>query len=186
MNPCSHNRKQIAALALGHLDDESATALRAHLESCTACREYLQELTRLTATMKSAEPAAEELPATTDFHRRVVTEVKQSTRAPVNVGNFIRAKLLNWRIALPAGVGILAILILVQVQPHITPPNHVGPEARTQPIANANLAPTIANYDMVMGQSLDRFDQLLTEQSKKNLPSARLYTASTFAANKPD
>ena len=44
MKPCSKNRKLLAWLALGNLDDKQATALREHVATCEGCRSYLDEL----------------------------------------------------------------------------------------------------------------------------------------------
>jgi hypothetical protein len=46
--------------------------------------------------------------------------------------------------------------------------------------ADDDLAPTIANYQRVANQSLDKLDALLTRQGNRPLPPMPIYTASTF------
>ncbi|HEX6130274.1 MAG TPA: zf-HC2 domain-containing protein, partial [Actinomycetota bacterium] len=41
---CRPFREQLGAMALGHLSDEEATAVRAHLDGCAECRTELRTL----------------------------------------------------------------------------------------------------------------------------------------------
>lgn len=191
MKPCSQNRKLIAALVLGGLETESATALRRHLESCVDCRRYRDELTRLTATLKAAEPDAT-IQATTAFHPRIVVKLKaeECPHALRIIKELLRTLLLDRRVTLPVTAGIavaLGVLLIPRQQPEVVFPIPRGPSATASPNPNANLEPTIANYQMLANQSLEKFDALLTEQGKRNLPPAPVYTASTLAiASKTD
>ena len=47
-----------------------------------------------------------------------------------------------------------------------------------------HLAPTVANYEMMANQPLEKLDELLTKQGSRNLPPAPIYTASTLAPEK--
>src|SRR3954451_20728767 len=107
MKPCSKNRKPLAWLALGNLDGKQATALREHLVTCDGCRQYLDELANVTATVRAAELKAD-IVATASFHRRVVAGVKAQEARVVRlgIGDYFRGTLLNWRVALPAFGGI--------------------------------------------------------------------------------
>ena len=184
MKPCSQNRKRIAALVLGNLDTNSATALRGHLESCAGCRRYLDELARLTATLKAAEPDAN-IQATTAFHQQMVVKLKAEERphALRMITELLWTPLLNWRVTLGVTAGItvvLGVLLILQRQPDVVLMPR-GPLATASQNPNANLQPTIANYQRVATQSLEKLDSLLTEQGKRNLPPAPIYTASTLA-----
>ena len=44
MKPCVENRKPIALLAVNALEGPEASELRAHLELCSGCRKYLEEI----------------------------------------------------------------------------------------------------------------------------------------------
>jgi hypothetical protein len=44
--------------------------------------------------------------------------------------------------------------------------------------SESDLAPTIANYQMVANQSLEQLFELLTRQGNKRLPPAPVYTVS--------
>ena len=46
--------------------------------------------------------------------------------------------------------------------------------------SESDLEPTIANYEMVANQSLEKLSELLTRQGSKNLPPVPIYTASSL------
>jgi hypothetical protein len=52
--------------------------------------------------------------------------------------------------------------------------------------SGSDLAPTLANYQMVASQSLEKLSELLTRQGNKSLPPTPVYTASSLElANAP-
>jgi anti-sigma factor RsiW len=184
MKRCSKNRKLLALLTLGNLDAKSATALREHVATCEGCRCYLDELAKVTASI-SAAGIQTDIVATASFHRRVVAAVKAEERRSVraSIEKFLRGTLLNWRVALPAVGGIAVVLVvgfLVTSRPRSEVPLPASSGAQSDSVHNrdAEFRPTIANYHMVANQSLEKLDQLLTEQGSRKLPSAPIYTAS--------
>ena len=46
--------------------------------------------------------------------------------------------------------------------------------------SESDLAPTIANYQMIANQSLEKLSELLTRQGNKPLPPTPVYTISSF------
>jgi hypothetical protein len=97
---------------------------------------------------------------------------------------YVRGTLLNWRVALPAiaALVVAGVTIATWRQPPVV---SSSPKAATQAAlasgADNNLAPTLANYQKVANQSLDKLDALLTRQGNRALPSMPIYTASTLA-----
>jgi anti-sigma factor RsiW len=188
MKPCSKNRKLLAWLALGSLDDTRATALREHVATCDGCRRYLDELAKVTATLSAAEMKTE-IVATESFHRRVVAAVKgeEHRLARSSIGEIIRGTLLNWRVALPT-LGGIALVVVVGLSlvfrqgSEVSPTVHTSAHGGSERNVDAGFRPTIANYQMVANQSLEKLDELLSEQGSRRLAPAPVYTASPFIA----
>jgi len=183
MKPCSNKRKLIVLLAVNELDATPAQELRAHLQSCEACRRYLEEISAVNETLASVETTSD-IKTSESFHRKVVARLQAEESVSVweIAISFLRP--LNWRIAMPimaAFVVLIGILFqhpkpnvtLSPAAPHIT-------QTAPAPDADADLPPTIANYQTAASQSLQKFDDLLNEQAKSASPSAPVYSASTL------
>jgi hypothetical protein len=186
MKPCSKNRQPLALLALGNLDTEQATALREHVVTCEGCRRYLDELAKVTASISGAEMKAD-IVATASFHRKVVAAVnaeKPRFGWPAIEG-FLGGTLQNWRIALPTVGGIavvlmVGLLLMSRQRPDAPLPAFSKSQSGSAHNLDADFRPTIGNYRMVANESLEKLDQLLTEQGNRKLPPAPVYTASAF------
>ncbi|HXT41433.1 MAG TPA: hypothetical protein VN887_15615 [Candidatus Angelobacter sp.] len=82
-----------------------------------------------------------------------------------------------------AVVAVVAVLIaalsLYEQRPGVSP--HTQSSARAVPAADVktDLPPTVANYQMVANQSLDKLDELLTTQGSRNPSPARVYTVAS-------
>jgi anti-sigma factor RsiW len=159
MNVCAKNRKALAWLALGLLEENPAQALRAHLASCAGCRAYLAEMERVAENVRAAE-APPDLEPSPFFHRRVRRALRPGPPRPA----------FHWRLALPALALLLFLLLTL---------------ARTRPVAPpaaaaGNFDPTILNYEIAADQSLEKLDKLLTEQGNRAVPAAPIYRAGSF------
>jgi hypothetical protein len=184
MKPCAKNRKLIAWLALDALDARPAQALREHLAACEGCRRYLAEISSVTAKLSAAEPAAD-IQASASFHQKVANRLKANE--PNSVWEIVMANLtrMNWRSAIPAVAALVVAVMTLAVpwrQPAVPPHNlHIQPVApvATAPDLNQDLPPTFANYQRVANESLEKLDELLTEQGNRNLSPTPIYTAST-------
>jgi anti-sigma factor RsiW len=183
MKPCSGNRKQLALLAIGALEIGRDQDLRAHLEACPPCRNYLAEISTIAAKLRAVEPESD-IRASDDFHRKTLAAMKSSGKKSGIVSLVSQTRsLLNWRVALPA-VALAAVVIAVlsvtgKRSGAISIPAPPARNAST-PDLQANLAPTVANYEMVANQSLEKLDELITLQGRRNPPSMPVYTASTI------
>ena len=188
MKPCAQNRELIVWLALNALDARQARHLRAHLETCEGCRRYLAEITNVTERLAEGE-ANPGIQASEIFHQKVAGKLRAAK--PDSPGEilaaYFRGSLLNWRVAMPAIAALVVVGVTVAIwrQP---PAVSSSPKAATQTAlasgADNDLAPTIANYQRVASQSLDKLDALLTRQGNRALPSMPIYTASTLALEK--
>jgi hypothetical protein len=91
-------------------------------------------------------------------------------------------------VALPA-IAVLAITLLAVVglrrPPASSPPAPPTVQVESALGSESELAPTIANYQMVANQSLEKLSELLTRQGNKSLPPAPLYTASSLELANP-
>ena len=185
MKPCAQNRKLIVWLALNALDAQQTRQLRAHLETCEGCRRYLAEISNVTERLVAAETNPD-VQASESFHRKVAGKLR--TAKPDSIGEILAAYLrsirLNWRVALPAIAALVVIGVTVAIwrqPPVVSSSPRAGTQTASVSDADNDLAPTIANYQRVANQSLDKLDALLTRQGNRALPSMPIYTASTLA-----
>ena len=182
MKPCGNNRKLSAALALDLLEPSPAQELHAHLDACEGCRSYLEELTRVTAQLSAVEPTVE-LPASDKFHRRVMASIEARPAGPDwrMVLGLLRAVPLGWRVAMPLVAGVL-LLTRLWIEPVPKTSGHLHPSAPASvqnSVAEADLAPTVANYQLVAGESPDKLDELLARQELSTSRATPVYTASS-------
>ena len=184
MKPCLRRRKLIAWLVLGALDAGKAAALRDHLAVCEGCRRYWEEISHVTEILASAQPDSE-LEASEYFHHTVAAKLQAVEAGSVleDLAAWLRGSILNWRVALPA-IAVLAIVLLAVVAPRHHPSSSLSVPPAVQATSasgsESDLAPTIANYQMVANQSLEKLSELLTRQGNKNLPPVPIYTASSL------
>src|SRR6266850_3889491 len=172
MKPCKRNRKLIAGLALEELDARQEHNLRAHLETCATCREYLNEISKVTRTL-TAPQTGSGVEASAAFHQRLVSRLRaqESSSAWERFWLELRAGLSNRAVALPV-IGAIAVLVvmlfLAMKDPSDSPPSQ--PQVQVAAAANrpSDPAPTISNYQMVANRSLEKFDELLTRQGNRN------------------
>jgi anti-sigma-K factor RskA len=176
MKPCSHNRKQIAWLALNALDAPKATVLREHLVGCEGCRRYWDEISNVTQRLAAATPDSA-LAASASFRRKVANKLEQ-VGSPSALESWFRGSLANWRVAMPVtAVLVLAVAVIAAVLRRPQPLAPTGQPAVAS-ISGQDLAPTIANYQAVAHQSLEQLSALLTEQGNRRLPPAPIFTIS--------
>ena len=182
MKPCAQNRKLIAWLALNALEAPQARQLRAHLETCEGCRRYLAEISNVTEKLAQTETNTD-IQASENFHRTVACRLR--TTKPDFLGEILTAYFarLNWRVALPVIAALVLAGVIIGTWPQ--PPKVVSlPQALLTSAANNDLAPTIANYQRVANQSLDKLDALLARQDIRVSPPMPVYTASTHSLAK--
>jgi anti-sigma factor RsiW len=184
MKPCAQNRKLIAWLASNALDAQQTRHLQAHLETCEGCRRYLAEISNVTEKLAAAA-ANPDVQASESFHRKVAGRLRAAK--PDSPGEilaaYFRGTLLNWRVALPAIAALVVIGVTVAIwrqPPDVSSSPPAGTQTTLASDADNDLAPTIANYQRVANQSLDKLDALLTRQGNRALPSVPIYTASTL------
>jgi hypothetical protein len=184
MKPCAQNRKLIVWLASNALDARQTQQLQAHLETCEGCRRYLVEISNVTEKLVATEPNPD-VQASEVFHQKLAGRLRAAK--PDSIGEilaaYFRGTLLNWRVALPAIAALVVIGVTVAIwrQPPVVPsPSRASTQTASVSDADDDLAPTIANYQRVANQSLDKLDALLTRQGNRPLPSMPIYTASTI------
>lgn len=183
MKPCVKNKKLIAWLVLDALDIRQAQTLREHIATCEGCRRYLAEISKVTKRLAAAE-ANPEVQTSERFHRKVVGGLR--TAKPDSLLEILAAGFhgawLNWRTALPVAAALMVIglaLVIPRRPPKVASPPPASIQFASVPDADSELAPTIANYQRVADQSLDRLDALLTRQGNQTLQAMPVYTAST-------
>jgi hypothetical protein len=184
MKPCAPNRKLIVWLASNALDARQTRQLQTHLETCKGCRRYLAEISNVTERLVATE-SNPDVQASEIFHQKLAGRLRAAKLDSVGdiLVAYLRGTLLNWRVALPAIAALVVIGVTVAIwrqPPEVTPSPRAGIQTMSAPDADNDLAPTIANYQRVANQSLDKLDALLTRQGNRPLPSMPIYTASTL------
>ena len=184
MKPCAQNRKLIVWLASNALDARQTRQLQAHLETCEGCRRYLAEISSVTEKLVATE-SNPDVQASEVFHQKLAGRLRAAK--PDSVGEiltaYLRGILLSWRVGVPAIAALVVISITVAIwrqSPVVSPSARAGIQTVSVSDADNDLAPTIANYQRVANQSLDKLDALLTRQGNRPLPPMPIYTASTF------
>ncbi|HXC99292.1 MAG TPA: anti-sigma factor [Verrucomicrobiae bacterium] len=182
MKPCLQNRKQITWLALGELDAGSEKTLRGHLAGCDGCRRYFEEISGVTEKLAAAEPDSK-VQAPDYFHQRLTEKLRAAESGSIweGVVDWLTRMTPGWRVALPGtAVVLLAVFIVVTRRQPST--DAVAPPPAVQVVTTSNsesdLTPTMGNYQMIAGQSLDKLDEALTREGNESLPPAPVYTAS--------
>ncbi len=178
MNPCRKYRKQIAWLAMDALEIQVESKLLAHLKACAACRCYLEEISNIAGNLRGAEPGADIQP-TALFHRRVAGALSSAGR-PSGDSRW------NWRFSFAVGsAAALAILVWVAAWPFGGAPRRafVGNRSAAASGQKADQEPTFFNYESAAHKSLDKLDELLTEQGERNQDSPPIFTAGTLLSN---
>jgi anti-sigma factor RsiW len=182
MKPCVKNQKLMAWLVLDTLDSRRAHALREHLATCEACRRYLAEISNVIEGLALAETNSN-IEASERFHQIVARRIRAARSDSIGqfLAAFFRVTLLNWHAALPVIVASVVIGVGVATwrqSPGVSSPP--GPGIQTVSVSgwDNDLAPTVANYQSVANQSLDKLDALLTRQGDQALPPMPIYTAS--------
>jgi hypothetical protein len=171
MKPCPKNRERIAWLAMDALAIKHEHELRAHLEICAGCRSYLDEISAVAGRLRAAEPQPAIQPSAS-FHGKVIGEVAMAQRRSA-VETLLPQIWFrwNWRIAVPAA-GAVALIIatwwFAAPRDERPMPSRLANLPFATPELKSNLEPTFANYEMAARQSLDKLDELLTEQGKIN------------------
>jgi len=191
MKPCRKYRKDIVWLAIDALDAARSAELRAHLQRCHGCRDYFEEIAHVKETL-TATASAPEIKASQSLHRGVLSTLNTE---PLNASSTsvlpdFRALCLSWRVAVPAmcalAMTILVIATLMRPSDKRSPAPAQSSSLQTQQV-HTDVLPTLANYHALASQSLERFDDLLTQQARKPLPAAPSFSAATLALlNVPD
>jgi len=184
MKPCSNYRKRIAWLAVGVLDSREERELRAHLPTCSGCRNYLEEMSGVSNKL-SACRIDPDICVSETFHQKLAHRLKAeetASRWGVVVAQ-VQSALPRWKIALPvigAAAAVVTALLLVVRRPA---GSSLAPikSATAMPPAKRDLAPTISNYQMIANHSLEKLDEVLTTEGNRNPPPAPVYTVSSFA-----
>ena len=123
-------REQLGSYSLGHLEDDEAASVRAHLQGCPACRRELDELVPVARRLSQASPeaivAAPAPPA--ELGDRVVARVRGERRRAAQPAPGARLRLGG--AAAFAGAALAAVIIALwpgdeRGVPRVTPAGEV-------------------------------------------------------------
>jgi hypothetical protein len=188
MNPCRENRERLAWLALegvvpefhklesAHEGPEQKQSLRAHLEVCEPCRQYLAELSGLAGRLQADAAGKGNGPVASECsHQRLLRALDAG--GPTGARRRLaREHRLGWRAAWGAlGVAVVLVIGLLwsgsssrRATVAAVERTHAPAEARAKSLP----PPSVAEYSMAATRSLDELDDLLTRQSRRDVPPA--------------
>jgi hypothetical protein len=180
MKPCPRNRERIALLAMDALESRNEAELRAHIESCAGCRCYFEELSSVAGKLREAEPESRGQPSAS-FHRNLMGALAGAKRESVGEAILSRIwEIWNWRIALPAAAATALVIcgwLVIGPRANVPAPAPLAYRVVATPAVKTDLEPTLSNYEMAVHQSMDKLDELLTEQGNRNPEPSPIYTA---------
>jgi hypothetical protein len=183
MKPCPKNRERIAWLAMDALEIQQERELRVHLDSCAGCLRYLEQISSVAGRLRPAEPESEGQPSEA-FHRNLMGALSKAK--PESAGANLLAQIWNignWRVALPAVTAaalVIAAWLVIAPRAYIPVPAPLPVRPVAAAVLKADLEPTFSNYEMAAHQSLDKLDELLTEQGNRNPEPSPTYTAALY------
>jgi anti-sigma factor RsiW len=183
MNPCPRNKKLLGLLAINELPPHQAGGLRAHLETCPACRRYLDEMSCVVGELRAAAGAAPDLEPSPAFHRRLVQRIETEARPGflAEVFALLHGRGLNWRVAVPMlAVATVAALFLITArrsgQPVPSPREVIASATHTA----GEEAPTFGAYRMLANRSWEALDRELTREASTAPSGTTIYAASSL------
>ena len=113
---CRPFREQLGSLALGHLDDDEATAVRAHVDGCDECRAEFRGLREVAMMLPLADPeriAEPTLSPPVGLAERVLSLVREERRLQARER---RGRLIGLGVA--AAIVALLVVTLVVAAPN--------------------------------------------------------------------
>jgi len=184
MKPCCNNRKLIALLSVGALNADQDRTLKAHLANCDDCRRYHEEILLTTKKLNRLEERTE-IESSPGFHQRVLTALRKEERGPswLNGRGIFWETILNWRTVFAAAAATSVVLLNCFVflrHPAISPAERASNVSPAR-AAMREVDPTLSNYQTIANKSLEKLDDLMTQQGNRNLSSTPIYTASALA-----
>ncbi len=124
-NEHRHWREMLGAYALGELDENQRTALRAHLDGCEYCRAQLREIEPVAAALADADPrlfAAEESRPPADLLERTLARVEQARQTEDELQRTRRSRRLRRSAVASAAAALLIAIGSFALVPKITGP----------------------------------------------------------------
>jgi len=192
---CWRNRQALALLAAGSLqgEGEAAESLKRHIETCSGCRQYWQELTEVAAGLIDSHLEAD-LELSAAFHHKLMRRLRHESAGAPRRWTMSEA-LVDlfekwWQTAGAAGALIIVLLVIAFVA--VWPSKNRASTSRSMSsYAGLNQSakpqkdpsPTLAAYETAASQSLETFDALLTRQANRPTPTMPVYRASPFTVS---
>jgi hypothetical protein len=184
MKPCPHRQKDLALLAAGVLDASASRPLRQHLDECSACRQYWEELSLLCRSHVSATDRLPPPSAPEAFHQRLVERLKAPETARMR---HAPRPLFAWLTCFPrklafAGLA-LALLVIAGLELRIKHPsqNPLPAIAKPKIMGTVDAPPSFLSYQLAANKSGAALDALLARNAAISPGPGLTVTASTRA-----
>lgn len=187
MNPCAKNKRRIAWMASGVLDEIEAQTLRQHLETCPGCRSYWQSMSEISERLVKASGSPQAEPAKS-FHGRVAHKIQQLERATPFLSwmSAVQRLLPPRRLAAVSAVVMIGTATLIwfqnsrrDKQPSLPRKQIITVHLTSPPAAPP---PTLALYRRAAETSFETLDALLTREAARNASVFETFTVSSLLA----
>ena len=114
--PGEHVRPLLGAYVLGHLGDDDAAAVAAHLEGCPTCREEAAELAPVASLLPLADP--ERVGAPAEAPREMLDDVLARIQREREARDRARRRTLGARVGtIAAAAALVLIVALISLRP---------------------------------------------------------------------
>jgi hypothetical protein len=184
MKPCPHRQKDLALLAAGVLDASSSRSLRQHLNECSACRQYGEELSLLCRDHVSVVDRLPLSSAPEAFHQRLVERLKALGTAPLrHAPRPLSAWLFCFPRKLAFGGFALALLVIAGLELRIKDASQNPRLAIAKPkiMGTVDAPPSFLSYQLAANKSGAALDALLARNAAISPGPGLTVTASTRA-----
>jgi hypothetical protein len=175
MKACRKNRKNIAWLVMDELSRDEAAGLVTHIDRCEGCRVYRDQI----LSVKKRVHALQDLTPESSLDSEILAMPRPAQTNPPN-----RAPRLAFAWCLVGAVTcVLALVSILMSSLNHSPSVQRNSHHSGQPaprVSSRDLLPTFATYRTIGNQSLDRLDQLLTQQSHSSRSAPQPPTAGSL------
>ena len=125
----------------GRLEACEASALEAHLESCTRCREFARSQKMVWQGLEAWEPE----PVSMDFDRRLFARIEQ---APVSWWARVTGQVMHHGVPVAAAAGVI-ILAGLMLRPAVTPVEPPQESAQVETLGPEQVQSALDDMEML-------------------------------------
>jgi anti-sigma factor RsiW len=162
--PCPGRQNALLELIFGTLPPSAAEELVLHLQACSGCRRYTDELSALSHDLREASATLPQVQASESFHRRVRAQI-QSEPGFLPLPRWPQRARVVFTAALAAAACVTFTLVWFQATQSepASPAPRAHSDVHTIPVEPSS--PTWKTYQRAANSSLETLDAILDHQA---------------------